>query len=113
EAHDGQYRKGTGIPYVSHVLQVAGIALEHGADEDQAIAALLHDVVEDTHYSGADMAERFGDRVAKIVLDCSDTEDPDNKPPWRAWSCPVSVDTYPVGISVAARAACSYLIGDW
>ena len=43
EAHDGDFRKGTTIPYISHPLAVASIAMEYGADEDQAIAALLHD----------------------------------------------------------------------
>lgn len=47
EAHDGQKRKGTDIPYLAHPMGVASIALDHGADEDQAIAALLHDAVED------------------------------------------------------------------
>ena len=47
EAHDGQKRKGTEIPYLAHPMGVASIALDHGADEDQAIAALLHDAVED------------------------------------------------------------------
>ncbi len=73
EAHDGQVRKGTGIPYISHPMAVAAIALEHGADEDQAIAALLHDAVED---GGAPYAlrirEQFGDRVADIVAGCTD-----------------------------------------
>ena len=73
EAHDGQKRKGTRIPYVAHPMAVAAIALEHGADEDQAIAALLHDAVED---GGAPYAERirqqFGERVAAIVDGCTD-----------------------------------------
>lgn len=47
QAHEGQKRKGTSIPYLSHPMAVASIALEYGADEDQAIAALLHDVLED------------------------------------------------------------------
>lgn len=82
-AHRGQVRKGTGIPYISHPLQVAAIALEHGADEDQAIAALLHDVIEDTHVTEADLTARFGAKVARIVADCSDAEGPDGKAPWR------------------------------
>jgi (p)ppGpp synthase/HD superfamily hydrolase len=65
-------------------LRVAGIALEHGADEDEAVAALLHDAVEDQ--GGAKTLEkirrRFGPRVAGIVADCSDT-DQTPKPPWR------------------------------
>lgn len=53
EAHDGQKRKGTNIPYVAHPMAVAAIALDYGATEDQAIAALLHDVLEDggAHYA--------------------------------------------------------------
>ncbi len=85
-AHDGQVRKGTRIPYIAHPLAVAAIALEYGADEDQAIAALLHDAVED---GGADyeqeIRERFGSRVADIVMGCTDGV-PDAKglkPPWR------------------------------
>ena len=73
EAHDGQKRKGTDIPYISHPMAVAAIALEYGADEEQAMAALLHDAVED---GGAPFAHRirtqFGDRVADIVEGCTD-----------------------------------------
>ncbi len=73
EAHGDQKRKGTEIPYVSHLLAVAAIALEHGADEEQAIAALLHDAVEDggAHYA-LRIREAFGDRVADIVDGCTD-----------------------------------------
>jgi (p)ppGpp synthase/HD superfamily hydrolase len=82
--HADHLRKGTEIPYVAHLLSVAGIALTHGADEDEAIAALLHDAVEDR--GGAAMREeiraRFGDRVSAIVDACSDT-DVKPKPPWR------------------------------
>ncbi|TCJ41284.1 HD domain-containing protein [Parafrankia sp. BMG5.11] len=85
ELHRDQRRKGTEIPYVSHLLGVASIALEIGADEDQAIAALLHDAVEDQ--GGAkcleEIRDRYGDRVADIVSDCTDA-DTDPKPPWRA-----------------------------
>ena len=84
KAHRTQVRKGTRVPYVSHLLGVASIALENGADEDQAIAALLHDAVEDQ--GGAvrlgDIRDNFGDRVARIVDDCTDT-DIEPKPPWR------------------------------
>lgn len=84
-AHRTQTRKGTDIPYVSHLMAVAGLVLEYGGDEDQAIAALLHDVVEDQ--GGAAIAHeiraRFNDRVADIVLACTDT-DTVPKPPWRA-----------------------------
>ena len=86
EAHNGQFRKETTIPYIAHPMAVASIALEYGADEDQAMAALLHDASED---GGAKYAEiirsKFGDRVADIVDGCTDGV-PDNngiKPPWR------------------------------
>jgi GTP pyrophosphokinase len=73
EAHDGQKRKGTDIPYISHPLAVAAIALEHGADEDQAMAALLHDAVEDGGVFFAHcIRTQFGDRVADIVEGCTD-----------------------------------------
>jgi len=82
--HAGQYRKGTRIPYLTHLLSVASIALTHGANEDEAIAALLHDAVEDQ--GGAATREairrRFGDRVAEIVDGCTDAEVVP-KPPWR------------------------------
>ncbi len=82
--HRDQTRKGTDIPYISHLLGVASLALEAGADEDQAIAALLHDAVEDQ--GGAerlfDIRARYGVRVASIVEHCTDT-DAVPKPPWR------------------------------
>src|SRR6516164_11306108 len=82
--HAGQLRKGTPAPYISHLLGVAGLVLEAGGDEDQAIAALLHDVVEDC--GGEPMLEevrgRFGDRVAKIVQGCTDAYAVP-KPPWK------------------------------
>ena len=84
EAHAGQVRKGTSIPFLAHLLAVAAIALEDGGDEDIAIGALLHDVAEDAGGEGrlADVRARFGERVAAIVAGCSDTfETP--KPPWR------------------------------
>jgi len=82
--HRTQARKGTQIPYVAHLLGVASLALEHGADEDEAIGAVLHDAVED---QGGPETERlvrktFGDRVADIVVACTDT-DVIPKPPWR------------------------------
>ena len=73
DLHREQRRKGTAIPYVSHLLAVCSLALEMGADEDQAIAALLHDAVEDQGGAPrlAEIRARFGDRVARIVADCS------------------------------------------
>ena len=83
--HARQKRKGSDIPYVSHLMAVAGLVLENGADEDTAIAALLHDAIEDQ--GGAKMREeirrRFGDRVTAIVDGCTDAETIP-KPPWRA-----------------------------
>jgi len=83
--HADQVRKGTKIPYLAHLLSVAALALEHGATEDEAIAALLHDAVEDG--GGPEMLagirERFGDTVAEIVDGCTDA-DTIPKPPWRA-----------------------------
>jgi (p)ppGpp synthase/HD superfamily hydrolase len=81
--HSGQLRKGTAIPYISHLLMVTGIALEHGADEDEAIAALLNDAVEDQGGKDrhADVRSRFGERVATIVTGCTDA-DVTPKPEW-------------------------------
>ncbi len=84
DLHRKQFRKGTGIPYLAHLLGVTALVLEDGGDEDQAIAALLHDAAEDQ--GGRAILEeikiRFGDRVASIVDGCTDTyEDP--KPAWR------------------------------
>jgi (p)ppGpp synthase/HD superfamily hydrolase len=82
--HAGQTRKASNTPYFAHLMGVASLVLEFGGDEDMAIAALLHDVVEDC--GGAPMLKevrrRFGSRVAKIVDGCTDS-DTDPKPPWR------------------------------
>src|SRR5437660_11398529 len=83
QIHGEQLRKKTKIPYIAHILGVTDIALEYGANETEAIAALLHDTVEDC--GGAerlrDIREKFGDDVARIVDGCTDTyETP--KPPW-------------------------------
>ncbi|MBX9602506.1 MAG: HD domain-containing protein [Bryobacteraceae bacterium] len=82
--HAGQFRKGTAVPYISHLLAVASLALEHGADEEEAIAALLHDAVEDQGGAAtrAEIQDCFGGRVAFIVDGCSDCEGTP-KPPWR------------------------------
>lgn len=83
-AHREQRRKGTDVPYVAHLLSVCAIVLEHGGDEDQAIAALLHDAVEDQGGKPrlADIEKRFGPRVAAIVEACTDA-DVIPKPPWK------------------------------
>ncbi|HEY3354101.1 MAG TPA: HD domain-containing protein [Polyangia bacterium] len=84
ELHQAQVRKGSGIPYVAHLLGVASIALEYGADEDEAIAGLLHDAIEDQggDATRAEIRRRFGDRVTAIVDGCTDTDE-HPKPPWR------------------------------
>ena len=83
EARRRHVRKGTAIPYLSHLLAVSGLVLEHGGDEDQAIAGLLHDCVEDI---GANLREpireRFGAGVLAIVDGLTDAMT-QPKPPWR------------------------------
>jgi (p)ppGpp synthase/HD superfamily hydrolase len=85
QLHARQNRKGTNIPYIAHLMSVASLVLENGADEDTAIAALLHDAIEDQ--GGArtreEIRRRFGDRVTAIVDGCTDAEVVP-KPPWRA-----------------------------
>ena len=91
DIHRHQARKGTQVAYVAHVIGVASIALEHGADEDEAIGALLHDAIEDAPSAlGSDKANvvrgwitlKFGERVLTIVEGCTDTDE-DPTPPWR------------------------------
>ncbi len=82
--HSGQKRKGTTTPYISHLMGVSSLVLEHGGTEDEAIAALLHDAVEDQ--GGKDTLEAirtlYGSKVATIVKGCTDAfEIP--KPPWK------------------------------
>jgi len=85
QLHAKQLRKGTTIPYIAHLLAVTALVLENGGDEDEAIAALLHDAIEDQ--GGAATREairrRFGNRVVAIVEGCTDA-DVTPKPPWRA-----------------------------
>lgn len=83
QRHSKQKRKGTTVPYVSHLLAVSALVLEHGGSEEQAIAALLHDAVEDRAATLDEIRSRFGERVAKIVWGCSDTDE-HPKPPWKA-----------------------------
>jgi GTP pyrophosphokinase len=83
-AHATQVRKGTATPYMAHLLGVCSIALEYGANETEAIAALLHDAVEDQGGLGRleDIRSRFGNDVAEIVMGCTDSfQTP--KPPWE------------------------------
>jgi (p)ppGpp synthase/HD superfamily hydrolase len=81
--HGGKIRKKTRIPDIGHILGVTAIAFEYGADETGAIAALLHDAVEDAGGKKRllDIRRKFGVKVAKIVEGCTDTLD-EPKPPW-------------------------------
>lgn len=85
--HAHQQRKDTGIPYVAHLLGVTALVIEDGGDEDQAIAALLHDAVEDQGGRPRleEIGRRYGERVAAIVEGCTDwIEEPGRvRPPWR------------------------------
>ncbi len=83
EKHAGQTRKQTAVPYLSHLMAVASLVLEAGGDEDMAIAALLHDVVEDCGGMPRlrEIRKRFGPRVAKIVEGCTDAF-VEPKPEW-------------------------------
>ncbi|BBZ45883.1 HD domain-containing protein [Mycobacterium parmense] len=82
--HARQTRKGSEVPYVGHLLSVAGLVIDDGGTEEQAIAALLHDAAEDQggQETLAEIRQKFGNGVASIVAECSDTfESP--KPSWR------------------------------
>ena len=85
QLHAGQVRKGSGTPYIAHLLAVTSLVLERGGDEDEATAALLHDTAEDQGGEAtlAEIRGRFGPAVAEIVEACSDTM-ATPKPPWRA-----------------------------
>jgi (p)ppGpp synthase/HD superfamily hydrolase len=86
--HHSQTRKGGSIPYIAHLMSVCALVLEAGGDEDQAIAALLHDAMEDQggRPTLETIRQMFGDRVAITVESCSDSTEtnPDKKLPWRS-----------------------------
>jgi len=90
ELHVAQVRKGTAIPYIAHLMAVAALVLEHGGTEDQAIAGLLHDAIEDQGQGFAggvdglrqEIEREFGTAVLNIVEACTDA-DTIPKPPWR------------------------------
>lgn len=118
--HAAQRRKGTDVPDLSHLLGTCAIALEHGANEDQAIAALLHDAIEDVEPAKQARAvvATFGPEVLRIVLACSDGE-AGNKGEWRqrkeAYIGRIATDDAPVLLVSAsdklhnARAIVAYL----
>jgi (p)ppGpp synthase/HD superfamily hydrolase len=106
-AHGAQRRKGGDIPYVSHLLAVAALVLEAGGDEDMAVAGLLHDALEDTAATSAEIETAFGPRVAAIVEGCTDTEE-NPKPPWRPrkerYLAHLRAPETPVDVLVVSRA---------
>ncbi len=79
-AHRGQLRKGTDIPYIIHPAAAAMLLLKHGCDEEMAIAALLHDTVEDTDITLEEIRRQFGERVAELVKGASEA---DRSAPWE------------------------------
>ncbi len=84
QLHADQLRKGSGVPYLAHLLSVTALVLEDGGSEDEAIAALLHDAVEDQGGLATleEIRSKFGTHVADIVAGCTDSfEDP--RPPWK------------------------------
>ena len=84
DIHAEQTRKGTETPYIAHLLGVASLVLEHGGDEEQAMAGVLHDAIEDQGVHQAESIQNlFGPRVLAIVLGCTDAETLP-KPPWKA-----------------------------
>lgn len=86
ELHSFQTRKGKPVPYIAHLIAVSGLVWEDGGTEDQAIAGLLHDAIEDQGQSHASIQQRFGQTVADIVQACTDTDGPTEvgavKAPW-------------------------------
>ncbi|GAP20627.1 guanosine polyphosphate pyrophosphohydrolase [Leptolinea tardivitalis] len=84
DLHANQSRKGSGVPFVAHLLGVASLVLEYGGTEDEAIAALLHDAVEDQggQRTREMIADKYGATIAQIVDGCTDS-DTIPKPPWR------------------------------
>lgn len=85
QLHANQVRKDSRTPYIAHLLAVAGLVMEYGGSEDEAIAALLHDALEDQPNQGLTSREietQFGSQVLAIIQACSDTQS-HPKPPWR------------------------------
>jgi len=84
QLHASQSRKGSATPYVAHLMAVTALVLENGGNEDEAIAALLHDAVEDQGGAATreEIRQRFGDKIVEIVDGCTDAE-VIPKPPWR------------------------------
>jgi hypothetical protein len=110
--HAKQRRKGAGIPYISHLMCVSALVMEYGSNEDQAIAGLLHDSLEDCGaWHEPVICEQFGDRVADIVVACTDgVPGADGmKPPWRARKERYLAHLETAGEDVLLVAACDKL----
>lgn len=82
-AHGDQVRKGHPVPFIAHPMAVSSLVLEYGGDTETAAAALLHDTIEDTPTTAESLREAFGERVAAIVVACTDNLPP-CPPEWRA-----------------------------
>lgn len=113
ELHRTQARKGTTIPYLGHLVGVSSLVLEAGGDEDQAIAGLLHDAIEDQGHltSHQEIARRYGERVAGIVLACSHSEyggdeptDPIERWRWRREQYLAHLEQAPLDVLMVSRA---------
>ena len=79
KAHENQYRKKSDIPYISHPCAVGMLLQKEGCSEDVIIAGILHDTIEDTHFTLDDVKNSFGEKIASIVEICSE---PDKSAPW-------------------------------
>ena len=100
--HADQCRKGTDIAYVSHLLAVASLVLEDGGTEEDAIAGVLHDAIEDCHVAEAEIRARFGGPVARLVVACTEPRGPTGERlPWKerkqAYLDHLERDDLPVG----------------
>ena len=82
QLHRTQTRKGIDVPYISHLLSVSALVIEYGGDEDQAIAGLLHDAIEDAGETRASLDAAYGPRVARTVAECSDCDGQVPRPDW-------------------------------
>jgi (p)ppGpp synthase/HD superfamily hydrolase len=105
-AHRDQLRKGTDLPYLTHPVHVSVILIRHGFGEDLAIAGLLHDVVEDTDTSLAQIAAEFGDDLARLVEAVSETKSADGAElPWEQRKAEKLAHLQAAGPDVAALKA--------
>ena len=107
DLHRDQFRKGGGTPYITHLMAVAALVGEYGGHEDQVIAALRHDAIEDQggEPTRQEIARRFGDCVAAMVVACSDAHDLP-KPPWddRKVAFIASMETAPADVRLIVAA---------